>query len=202
MSGGSPPTNTFLEYRSIWSGRSAVGEQFHIEGTIWSTGSTKRLQSTLNFLQVAREKYNFFFCPTLRMQIYWYCEPSWKHFVGEAGLNELRFKASASSCWQSYCWWRSLDQPEWSKSVCFSRKWTFFKQEAVGSAGRTIVLPSRKVTSFVKWTAPSCIPISLHLSSLTTDSDHVAPHMFYNEGFSPRLTTLIILALTSVRLDL
>jgi len=22
------------------------------------------------------------------MQIYWYCEPSWKHFVGEAGLNE------------------------------------------------------------------------------------------------------------------
>lgn len=74
-----------------------------------------------------------------------------------------RFKASASSCWQSYCWWRSLDQPEWSKSMCFRRKWTFFKQEAVGSAGRATVLPSRKVTSFVKWTVPSCIPISASL---------------------------------------
>lgn len=38
MSGGSPPTKTFLEYRSTWSGSSDVGEQFndHIDGTIWS----------------------------------------------------------------------------------------------------------------------------------------------------------------------
>lgn len=40
MSGGRPPTNTFREYRSIWSDNSEVGEQLsgsdHSEGTIWS----------------------------------------------------------------------------------------------------------------------------------------------------------------------